>query len=122
MSEPIVCKIIDWLSGDECHELDLAGLTAGFGVRMARCRNPPRSDGAPSAHPPSANSGQDLRMGADEPVEFLDLQHGTSASAALRNPLYHVVTAREWLSLRLDDPAANGPRLMPSVNESLPSF
>src|SRR4029077_17666629 len=28
------CDIIDWLVGDECHELDLSGLTAGFGARL----------------------------------------------------------------------------------------
>jgi len=106
MSERVVCKIIDWLSGDECHELDLASLTAGFGVRM-------RAAGIPldrmalhlrTLHP--LIRGRTFAWAPDEPVEFLDLQHGTSASAALRNPLYHVVTAREWLSLRLDDPAA----------------
>ena len=106
MSERVVCKIIDWLSGDECHELDLAGLTAGFGVRM-------RAAGIPldrmalhlrTLHP--LIRGRTFAWAPDEPVEFLDLQHGTNASAALRNPLYHVATAREWLSLRLDDPAA----------------
>jgi len=106
MSEGFVCKIIDWLSGDECHELDLSGLTAGFGVRM-------RAAGIPldrmalhmrTLHP--LIRGRTFAWAPNESVAFLDLQHGAGASAALRNPLYHVVNALEWLTLRLDDPSA----------------
>jgi len=105
MSERVACNIIDWLSGDECHELDLSGLTAGFGVRM-------RAVGVPldrmalhmsTLHP--LLRGRTFAWAPDEPVEFLDLQHGADPSAPLGNPLYHVVNTLEWLTLRLDDPS-----------------
>ncbi|HSY88582.1 MAG TPA: adenylate/guanylate cyclase domain-containing protein [Verrucomicrobiae bacterium] len=109
LSEGFVCKIIDWLSGDECHELDLSGLTAGLGVRM-------RAAGIPldrmalhmrTLHP--LIRGRTFAWAPNEPVEFLDLQHGADASALLGNPVHHVVNALEWLTLRLDDPSTKWP-------------
>jgi adenylate cyclase len=103
-SKGVVCNIIDWLSGDDCHELDLSGLTAGFGVRM-------RAAGIPldrmalhmrTLHP--LIRGRTFAWAPNEAVEFFDLQHG-DASALRGNPIYHVVNALEWLTLRLDDPS-----------------
>jgi adenylate cyclase len=109
LSEGFVCKIIDWLSGDECHELDLSGLTAGLGVRM-------RAAGIPldrmalhmrTLHP--LIRGRTFAWAPNEPVEFLDLQHSSDASALLGNPVHHVVNALKWLTLRLDDPSTKWP-------------
>jgi adenylate cyclase len=99
------CDIIEWLVGDECHELDLSGLTAGFGARL-------RAAGVSldrfalhlrTLHP--LIRARTIAWAPDEAVEFFDHQHGADPSARLNNPLYHVARAHEWLTLRLDNPA-----------------
>src|SRR5260370_29681216 len=96
---------VHWLVGDECHELGLSALTAGFGVRL-------RAAGVSldrfalhlrTLHP--LIRGRTIAWAPNEAVEFFDHQHGVDRSALLNNPLYHVARAREWLTLRLDDPA-----------------
>jgi adenylate cyclase len=95
--------LIDWLVGDECHELDLSGLTAGFGVRL-------RTAGISldqfalhlrTLHP--LVRGSTVAWAPNEAVEFFDYQHAADPSALLKNPLYHVGRTREWLTLRPDD-------------------
>lgn len=97
--------IIEWLVGDECHELDLSGLTAGFGLRL-------RAAGIPldrfalhlrTLHP--LIRGRTIAWAPNEPVEFFDHHHGADSPALLKNPLHHVARAHEWLTLRLDNPA-----------------
>ncbi len=100
-----VRDIIDWLVGDECHELDHSGLTAGFGVRL-------RAAGISldqfalhlrTLHP--LVRARSIAWAPNEAVEFLDYQHVADQSALLKNPLHHAARAREWLTLRLDDPS-----------------
>ena len=97
--------VIDWLVGDECHELDLSSLTAGFGVRL-------RAAGMSldrfalhlrTLHP--LIRGRTMAWAPNEAVEFLDHQYGAAPSAPLKNPLSHVARAREWVTLRLDNPS-----------------
>jgi adenylate cyclase len=100
---PDACDLIDWLSGDECHELDLLGLTSGFGLRL-------RTAGIPldrmalhmrTLHP--LVRGGTIAWAPDEPVRLFQIQHDANRSALIANPLYHVVTTQEWVTLRLDD-------------------
>ena len=97
--------IIDWLVGDECHELDLSGLTAGFGVRL-------RAAGISldrfalhlrTLHP--LIRARTMAWAPGEAVEFLDHQYGADPSALVKNPFSHAARAHEWLTLRLDSPS-----------------
>jgi adenylate cyclase len=99
---PRAYGIIEWLSGDECHELDPSGLITGFGIRL-------REAGMPvdrlALHLRTLNPmirGRTIAWAPDEPVEFRDHQHGAYMSARLNSPFHHVATTQEWLSLRLD--------------------
>jgi adenylate cyclase len=105
LARPGACDIIDWLVGDECHELDLSGLTAGFGVRL-------RAAGMSldrfalhlrTLHP--LIRGRTIAWAPKEAVEFFDHQYDTDLSAQLGNPISHVARAHEWLTLRLDNPS-----------------
>jgi adenylate cyclase len=95
--------IVDWLVGDECRELDLSGLTAGFGARL-------RTAGLPldrlalhmrTLHP--LIRGRTIAWAPNEPVEFFDVEHGGDTSSLVKNPIYHVASTHQWLSLRLED-------------------
>lgn len=96
--------IIDWLVGDQCHELDLAGLTAGFAVRLLAAGIPLDRFALHlrTLHP--LIRGRTIAWAPNEAVEFVDHQHGVDLSARLNNPLYHVVSTHQWLTLRLDEP------------------
>ena len=69
------CDLIDWLSGDECHELDLSGLASGFGLRL-------RAAGVPldrlalhmrTLHP--LVRGGTIAWAPNEPFNFIQRQH-----------------------------------------------
>ncbi|WP_218578155.1 adenylate/guanylate cyclase domain-containing protein [Vineibacter terrae] len=96
-----ILEIIEWLSGDECHELDDAGLIAGLGRRL-------RSAGLPidrlslhlrTLHPEIF--GRSVAWAPNEPVEVHDREHGLVVAAPfLGSPLRHVMETREPLSVR----------------------
>src|SRR5260370_33239665 len=94
---------VHWLVGDECHELDLSALTAGFGVRL-------RAAGVSldrfalhlrTLHP--LIRGRTIAWAPDEAVEFYDNQHGPSPPVLLNNPLHHVAPAHVWRTLGVAD-------------------
>ena len=96
-------ELIDWLSGDECHDLDLLGLASGFGLRL-------RAAGIPldrmalqmrTLHP--LVRGGTVAWSPNEPAEVFELQHEAIDLAPLANAVHHVVTSHEWVTLRLDD-------------------
>ena len=106
-SERAVCHITEWLAGDECHELDLSGLIAGFGVRL-------RVAGIPldrmalhirTLHP--LLQGRAIAWGPGEPTEVIDFQHGGDTSALLRSPVHQVLNTHEWLTIRPGNPLTN---------------
>jgi adenylate cyclase len=100
-----ITGLVEWLAGDECHELDDAGLIAGLGRRLWMA-------GVPidrltlhlrTLHPEIL--GRALAWAPDEPVEIHDREHGIELSAAfVGSPLRRVMETREPLTVRLDDP------------------
>src|SRR6266404_3940958 len=97
--------IIEWLAGNECHELDDAGLVAGLGRRL-------QGAGLPvdrltlhlrTLHPELL--GRSIAWSADSPVEVCDRERGLQKSAIIaRSPVLHVMNHRQWLVVRLGDP------------------
>jgi adenylate cyclase len=100
-----VAKVIEWLIGDECHELDDAGLIAGLGRRL-------RAAGLPidrltlhlrTLHPEIL--GRTVAWSPGEAVEIHDREHGIEASAVFAgSPLRRVMETREPLTVRLNEP------------------
>jgi adenylate cyclase len=100
---PAMSEIIDWLAGDECHELDDAEVTAELGRRL-------RATGLPldhlglyfrTLHPEIR--GRTMAWAPDEPVQIYDRQHGVELPAAfLNNPVRRVLETQEPIVLRVD--------------------
>jgi adenylate cyclase len=96
-----ILVIIEWLSSDECHELDDAGLIAGLGRRL-------RAAGLPvdrislhlrTLHPEFF--GRTLAWAPNEPVEIHDREHGVEISQAfVDSPLGQVMATDEPLVVR----------------------
>lgn len=88
---PVICEIIDWLAGDECHELDDGELAAELGRRL-------RATGLAldhlglylrTLHPEIRH--RTIAWAPDEPVQIHDRQHGVELSPAfLNNPIQRV--------------------------------
>ena len=101
-----VLGIVEWLTGDEFHEVDDAGLIAGLGRRL-------RYAGLPldrltlylrTLHPEIL--GRAVAWAPNEPVEVHDREHGIELSAAFTDsPLRRVMETREPLMVRAGDPA-----------------
>jgi adenylate cyclase len=99
-----IFDIIEWLAGNDCHELDDAGLIATLGQRL-------RLIGLPidrltlhlrTLHPEIL--GRTLAWAPDEPVEIRDRAHNIfSIPAFADSPLRQVMETGEALSVRLDD-------------------
>jgi adenylate cyclase len=102
-----VLDIVEWLSGNECHELDDAGMVAGLGLRL-------RKIGLPvdrltlhlrTLHPEIL--GRTTAWAPNEPVEVHDREHGILATAAfVGSPLQQVMETGEQLLVRVDLAAA----------------
>ena len=100
-----ILAIVEWLSSDECHELDDAGLIAGLGRRL-------RAAGLPvdrislhlrTLHPELL--GRTLAWAPNEPVEIYDREHGIEVSQAFINsPVAQVLETGQPLVVgRADD-------------------
>lgn len=102
-------ELIEWLAGDECHELGDAGLATEFGRRL-------RAAGLlvdrltlhlRTLHPEIF--GRSIAWAPDEAVEVRDREHGIEISPGFAgSPLRHVMETRKPLVMRLDgshDPA-----------------
>jgi adenylate cyclase len=99
--------IIEWLGGDECHDLDDAGLIAALARRLVAAGLPldRLTLHLRTLHPEIL--GRQLAWAPDEPVEVYDREHGIEHSAAyVGSALQKVMERREWAELRL--PPANG--------------
>ena len=102
-SSAATVALIEWLAGDECHELDDAGLAAGFGRRL-------RAAGLPidrlTLHLRTLNPeifGRSVAWAPDEAVEVRDREHGIEVSPGFAgSPLRRVMETREPLIVRLD--------------------
>ncbi len=97
----VILVIIEWLSSDECHEFNDAGLIAGLGRRL-------RAAGLPvdrislhlrTLHPEFF--GRTLAWAPNEPVEIHDREHGVEISQAfVDSPLGQVMATDEPLVVR----------------------
>jgi adenylate cyclase len=96
-------ELIEWLVGDECHELDDAGLAAAFGRRL-------RAVGLPvdrltlhlrTLHPEIL--GRSVAWAPNEAAEVREREHGIEDSPGFAgSPLRRVMETREPLIMRLD--------------------
>src|SRR5271168_5324122 len=96
-----ILEVVEWLTGDECHELDDAGLIASLGRRL-------RAVGLPidrltlhlrTLHPEIL--GRAVAWSPNEPVEIHDREHGIEGSADyLDSPLHRVMDMDEPLAVR----------------------
>jgi adenylate cyclase len=106
---PAILEIIEWLTGDECHEADDAGLAAGLGRRL-------RGAGLPldrltlhmrTLHPEIL--GRSVAWAPGEPVEIHDREHGIEVAVGFAgSPVRRVMETVEPLIIRVDgsdDPA-----------------
>lgn len=104
---PAIIEAIEWLTGDECHELDDAGLVAGLGRRL-------RAAGLPldrltlhlrTLHPELL--ARTVAWAPGEPVEIHDREHGIEVSAAFAgSALREVMETRRTVVVRPGDPGA----------------
>lgn len=97
-----ILSILEWLSGDECHSIDEAGLVAGLGKRL-------RQIGLPvdrltlhlmTLHPEIL--GRTLAWAPGEPIEVHDREHGMKMAYAT-SPLRKVMDSREPMIVDADD-------------------
>jgi adenylate cyclase len=102
-----VLAIIEWLSGDECHSLDEAGLISGLGHRL-------RALGLPvdrltlhlmTLHPEYL--GRSVAWAPEEPVEIHDRHHGAVSLAFLDSALCQSMKTREIIVAGRDGAGAS---------------
>jgi adenylate cyclase len=104
-----ILEIIEWLSGNECHELDDAGLIAGLGRRLTAAGLPldRLSLHLRTLHPEIF--GRSVAWAPNEPVEVHDREHGLMVTTPFASsPLRQVLETHEPMVVRLginDDPA-----------------
>lgn len=102
-------EIIEWLTGDECHDADDAGLAAGLGQRLTTAGLPldRLTLHLRTLHPEIL--GRTAAWAPNETAEARDREYGIEISKALAdNPIRRVMETREPLIVRLDgssDPA-----------------
>ena len=115
VSAGALLSIIEWLSGDECHALDEAGLVSGLGRRL-------QALGLPvdrvtlhlmTLHPEFI--GRTIAWAPGEPVEIHDREHGARVAIA-NTPLRKVMDTREPLVVG----AAKACMAAGSISMSLP--
>ncbi len=98
--------IIEWLGGNECHDLDDAALVSELGRRLCLAGLPldRLSLHFRTLHPQLA--GRTIAWAPDEPVEVYEAGHATAASMTFReNPVRSATDAGEHLVVRAGDPA-----------------
>jgi len=102
-------EVVEWLTGDECHDADDAALAAGLGRRL-------RAAGLPldrltlhllTLHPEIF--GRTIAWAPNEPVEIRDREHGIEVSAGfIDSPARRVMKTREPLVVHLE--GSNDPK------------
>ncbi|KRB50697.1 adenylate cyclase [Rhizobium sp. Root708] len=97
-----ILSVLEWLSGDECHAIDEAGLISGLGRRL-------RQIGLPvdrltlhlmTLHPEIL--GRTLAWAPSEPIEIHDREHGMKLAYAT-SPLRKVMDSREPMIVDTND-------------------
>lgn len=108
-SKDTVPAIVEWLSGNECHDLDDAGLVAGLGRRL-------RAAGLPvdrlalhlrTLHP--SILGRTVAWAPREPIEIHDREHSVMTLPDFADsPLRHVMETGEAVLVRTGSVADRG--------------
>jgi adenylate cyclase len=97
-------EVIEWLAGDDCHALDVSELIGALAARLSDCDLPLQRlvFHLRALHP--TIFGRSIAWAPDEPVAFLDLEHGEEQSERVqKSPIFHVMSTRDWLIQRMDD-------------------
>jgi adenylate cyclase len=97
-------SIIEWLGGNECHDLDDAALVGELGRRLSLAGLPldRLSLHFRTLHP--AIAGRTIAWAPDEPVEVYEAGHAAAASMAFReSPVRRVMDAKEHFVVRAGD-------------------
>ena len=108
LTRPGIVEVLEWLTGDECHDSDDANLIAGLGRRLC-------SAGLPvdrltlhlrTLHPEIL--GRTVAWSPQEPVQILDRENGIDLSTDfVGSPVRHVMQTLEHLSIRTDKPSSH---------------
>jgi adenylate cyclase len=102
-SLPAMHDIIEWLSGDQCHELDDAGLAAGLGHRLTVSGLPLDHIGLflRTLHPEIV--GCTIGWAPNEAPQVFNREYGIERNPLFAgNPVHHVLHTRKPLVVRVD--------------------
>jgi hypothetical protein len=95
--------LIEWLAGNECHDLDDAGLIAGLGRRLSALPLPIDrfTLHLRTLHPEIL--ARVIAWSPEAPIEIYDREHGMERLAAFAtSPIRDVMETREWRTIRAD--------------------
>lgn len=97
-----ILSVLEWLSGDECHAIDEAGLIAGLGRRLSEIGLPVDrlTLHLMTLHPEIL--GRTLAWAPAEPIEIHDGEHGMKLAFAT-SPLHKVMDSREPMIVDAND-------------------
>jgi adenylate cyclase len=97
-----ILSVLEWLSGDECHAIDEAGLIAGLGRRLSEIGLPVDrlTLHLMTLHPEIL--GRTLAWAPAEPIEIHDREHGMKLAFAT-SPLHKVMDSREPMIVDAND-------------------
>jgi adenylate cyclase len=98
-----VLRLIEWLSGEECHGLDEAGLIHGLGHRLCDLGLPidRLTLHLMTLHPEIV--GHTLAWAPNEPVEIHSRNYGAIAPAFMKSALPKAMSNRQTIRARRDD-------------------
>ena len=102
-SSQAVLGVIEWLSSDECHDIDDAGLIAGLGRRLRTAQLPIDQVALHlrTLHPEIL--GRTLCWEPNGLVEIRDREHGIQFSANfVHSPVRHAMEHNETVNIRVD--------------------
>lgn len=104
-----ILEVLEWLVGNDCHELDDAALIAGLGLRLCRIGLPidRLALHLRTLHPEIL--GRTVAWAPNEPVEIRDREHGFLAAGPLAgSPLRQVMDTGEAVLVKVaeDNPPA----------------
>ena len=100
---PLALTLIEWLSGNECHDLDEAEVIAHLGRKLVAAGLPISrlTLHLRTLHPEII--GRTLAWAPGERVEMHDREYGIEQSALfVGSPLQRAMQCREWSTTRLD--------------------
>lgn len=104
----IALVIIEWLVSDYCHDLDVAGLVEGLGVRLVNAGLPIDRLAFHLFMIDPELMGRVIAWAPGESVEIISRRHGyENTILGQKNPVRHVLTTGTWLTIRPDQPGAD---------------